>query len=219
MPIADRQPSVYLAIETPSIELTFMHEYSIKGHPRELYVFWIALVAIIAVPLIRQYGAVAGITVTISASVVFLLLYWIWDRFLWKFKGLNTLYKLPDLGGHWQCEGNSVGADGKMYQWSGMVVIEQTWSKIAICVQTTHSRSRSSVATIEYDAGHGYRLMYGYQNDPSSDHSEFLAHRGNCNLIFTPELSSATGNYFNDAHRKTWGDIRLTKGKMNHEGI
>lgn len=88
-----------------------MHEYSIKGHPRERYVFWIALIALITVPLIRQYGAVAGITVTVSASAAFLFMYWIWDKFLWKFQGINKFYKLPNLGGNWQCDGSSVGVD------------------------------------------------------------------------------------------------------------
>lgn len=208
-----------MAIKIPSIKLPFMHEYSIKGHPRERYVFWIALVAIITVPFIRQYGAIAGISVTISASAIFLILYLIWDKYLWKILGINRLYKLPDLGGNWLCEGSSIDADGKTHQWSGKVVIEQNWSKIAICVLTVTSRSRSSVATVEYDAGHGYRLIYGYQNQPASEQSELSVHRGHCDLVFNNELSNASGNYFNDAQRKTWGDIKLRKEDRNREGI
>jgi hypothetical protein len=190
-----------------------MHEYSVKGHSREVYVFWLAFVALLTVPLIRWFGAFAGLTISITASGLFWLVFKFWDRVLWRYKGLNKFYGVPNLSGQWECRGKSKRDDGASFDWSGTASIQQNWSRLSVTIQTANSNSQSTLAAIESNNGLGYRLIFGYENLPTSDSGDLISHHGFCDLVFDEELHSAIGTYFNDVQRRTWGTINLTRKK------
>lgn len=205
--VADRQSQFYFAITG----LSTMHEYSVKGHSRETYVFWLALIAIFTVPLIQSFGALAGLAISMTASGLFFGIFRIWDRYLWRYKGLNKRIGVPNLNGLWNCSGSSKRDDGASFEWSGECSINQYWSRLSITLQTKNSNSQSSLAAIESNNGLGYRLIFGYQNQPSSDSEELTSHHGFCDIVFDERLETAVGTYFNDVQRRTWGTMKLTR--------
>lgn len=96
--------------------------------------------------------------------------------------------------------------------WSAVITITQSWSKILIHLKTENSESSSIAASISHVAGVGYRLLYAYQNAPVANQLELNKHSGSVELLFDENGSAASGNYFTDQHRQTVGTMTLTKG-------
>lgn len=47
----------------------------------------------------------------VSAGVIYVALYWLFDRYLWRFVKVRALLKLPDLQGAWVCQAKTLNAD------------------------------------------------------------------------------------------------------------
>ncbi|RAR63819.1 hypothetical protein C7401_10576 [Paraburkholderia unamae] len=149
----------------------------------------------------------------VTAGVVYGALYWLFDRKVWKLPYLARLLRVPDLSGKWQCVGQSIQADGTPgTRWSADVVIVQSWDRVRIRLKTFQSVSNSVTAAIVYDEADGFRLMYNYKNEPNIGEGQLSAHRGFAELLFTHDLSSAAGEYFNGHGRFTYGTMTLTRG-------
>ena len=189
-----------------------MHDYSMRGHPRERLIFYIAAAAFSLMPLITTLQGWVGVSVAVTTFAIFSGLFLLFDRFLWRIGPFRRTCRLPDLNGKWTCAGSQIDSDGSVTnEWSADVVITQTWSRISVALQTDTSRSRSGPASIECDEGHGFRLLYTYQNDPVPGSQSLAPHKGTCELIFDEACTSADGLYFNDHNRQSFGRIKLTK--------
>ena len=69
----------------------------------------------------------------IGAGAVFGVLYWIFNRYAWRWPLLNLAVKVPNLSGDWNCEGSTCNTDGSSsYQWNATVTIYQSWDKIRV---------------------------------------------------------------------------------------
>lgn len=148
----------------------------------------------------------------IGAGVVYLAVYWLFDRHAWKLGWIAKLLKLPNLAGKWTCTGRSLAADGSVtYQWSGSVVITQSWDRLKIRLTTSKSRSESIAAALFSDEGDGYRIMYHYLNTPSIEQPELNIHRGFAELTFDPTCATASGEYFNGQGRFTFGTFNWVR--------
>lgn len=148
----------------------------------------------------------------IGAGLVFAVLYWLFDRHVWKLGPLSRALGVPNLAGVWRCQGQTINPDKtKGYAWEAEVVIVQTWDKIRLRLKTAQSGSSSLTAALVRDEIDGFRLLYSYRNDPRIDQSELLPHRGYAELVFGPDLQSAEGEYFNGLGRFTFGTMTLTR--------
>ncbi len=188
-----------------------MHTYSMRGCSRERYVFYLALAAITFVAIMRQAAGYIGVAISVTAFGVFAGLFFVFDRWIWKLPKVGSLLGTPDLSGVWKIDGKTDGADGVARDWSGTLIIEQTWSNIAISIETGQSRSRSTMASLERDPGFGYRLIYGYANSRKDVDGELRSHNGTCEAIITEDLQSADAAYFNDHQRRTVGTMKWTR--------
>ncbi|MGE0756797.1 MAG: hypothetical protein AB7O38_07245 [Pirellulaceae bacterium] len=150
----------------------------------------------------------------ISAMTAFALLYFIFDRWLWKLKPLRAWLLIPDLNGTWRCEGKAVDptSGDVAHDWSAEIRICQSWSRIGVVLKAASSSSRSISASVYHHPGEGFRLIYVYDNTPKADQVRLARHSGQCDLIFAEDLQSAEGRYFNDGDRLTSGTMRLLKG-------
>lgn len=184
-----------------------MHTYSMQGCPRERYIFYISLMAIGGITIAKQAAGYFGVVISVGSAGVFGLLFFIFDRYLWHIPIISRVIGIPDLGGTWHVTGKTDGADEVERDWNGEVRIKQTWSHIAISLETENSRSRSTMASLERDIGHGFRVIYGYANEPKDTTDKLITHRGTCEVIFSPNLDSANALYFNDHQRRTCGTI------------
>ena len=148
----------------------------------------------------------------LGAGAVFGILYWVFDRYLWRFSKIGALLKLPDLGGAWTCKGVSLDSDGNpQYTWEGKIIIVQTWDRIRVRLTTTNSGSNSVTAALVFDEADGYQLIYNYRNDPKIDQPRLKSHLGFSRITFSPDLNSAAGEYFNGYGRFTFGKMEWAK--------
>ena len=152
----------------------------------------------------------------LTASVIYVVLYWWFDTRVWKQPTLAKLLKVPDLAGAWHCDGQTVNQDKTPgYRWDGEVTIVQSWDKLRIRLRTKQSGSNSIAAALVYDQADGFRLLYNYKNDPKIGEPELTAHRGSAELTFSHDLQSAEGEYFNGHGRYTFGTMKLTRSNPN----
>ncbi|MEZ5462934.1 hypothetical protein [Dokdonella sp.] len=151
------------------------------------------------------------LSLAVTGSIYFGL-YWLFDRFAWRWRWLSRLIGVPDLSGEWSCNGQTTDADGSVtYEWVATVSIVQTWDKVRVRLKTEQSGSNSINAALIHDSVDGYRLIYNYRNDPRPGEPELRTHHGFAELTFNDDLRSAEGNYFNGHGRYTFGRMQLTR--------
>lgn len=158
-------------------------------------------------------GHVPGLVLwPVTASLIYAGLYWLFDKHVWKIGAIAKLLKVPNLAGKWHCDGQTINPDKTLgYKWVGEVTIIQSWDKLRVRLKTTQSASNSIAAALVYDQADGFRLLYNYKNEPRIDEAELAAHRGAAELIFSADLTTAEGEYFNGHGRFTFGNMKLTR--------
>lgn len=97
-----------------------MHDYSIDKHPKEKILFVLALLAITFAPVLQKTAEhlVAYLEVNtgwssapaIAAPIfgLFIGLYFVFNKYLWKIRWLRNLLLVPDLNGTWVCKGHTI---------------------------------------------------------------------------------------------------------------
>lgn len=198
-----------------------MHEYTVIGHPREKIVFGLAIASIAAAPPVSGYlvnlasnwiGIVVALS--ISASTMFGVLFFIFNKWLWRFPGFAAFFSFPNISGEWNCTGKSLNQDGSpKYDWSGTVRIEQSWDKILISLVTSNSSSTSMsiLGGMKHYPGLGYKVSYGYENTPNVDQKELRRHSGFCEITFIENVESANGYYFTGPEKMNYGTMALKR--------
>jgi hypothetical protein len=147
----------------------------------------------------------------VGAGAVFSVLYWFFDRYVWSWGVIAQLLKVPDLRGEWEVKGKTLYSDGKVqYEWDGKIAISQSWDKIRVRLKTAQSGSNSISAALIFDEIDGYILLYHYINEPKLGES-LSSHRGFAELLFSKDLQSASGEYFNGHGRFTFGNLELRR--------
>jgi hypothetical protein len=180
-----------------------MHTYSMRGCPREHYIFYVSAAALAAFAVISRLAGAVGLT----SAALFMFFFYAFDRFFWRLPGVSNVMGIPYLAGTWLITGKTDGADGVPREWQGEARIQQTWSQIAISLETESSRSRSAMASLERDPGHGFRVIFGYSNTPKDTTDELRSHQGTCEVVFSQDLETAEATYFNDHQRRTCGTM------------
>ncbi|MBP7510080.1 MAG: hypothetical protein KA807_19870 [Prolixibacteraceae bacterium] len=200
-----------------------MHEYCVIGHPREKIIFIMAFISITLAPIVstivqtsfQTYFHIV-VALTLSSSSVFAFLYFLFNKYLWRISIFKKMYSFPDFNGRWECKGKSFNKELNIeFEWTGTVVITQTWDKILISLQTGNSSSRSIsvISGIKYYPGLGYKLSYHYENIPMPTATDLKKHEGFCSLVFNENFELADGFYFNNnKERQTYGEMKLMKG-------
>lgn len=148
----------------------------------------------------------------LSAGLIYTGMYWLFNKYIWRASKLSWLIKVPDLAGEWECEGQNINPDKTLgYPWSANVTITQSWDKIRLRVRTNQSTSNSIAAALIQDEIDGFRLLYNYRNEPKVGEPELQPHRGFADIIFAPNLKTASGEYFNGHGRFTFGTMKLKR--------
>ncbi|MDH5647774.1 MAG: hypothetical protein OEZ01_17315, partial [Candidatus Heimdallarchaeota archaeon] len=96
-----------------------MHDYSIDRHPKEKVLFVLAFAAISVAPLLNNL--VQHLSVSLKASTgwglppitaipvfgLFFGIYFLFNKYLWKWLWLRKFLLVPDLNGKWKCSGQN----------------------------------------------------------------------------------------------------------------
>jgi len=164
--------------------------------------------------LVRSWGLDPRIppmvTSLFGAGMVFAVLYFLFDRVLWKLPGIRLVLKLPNLAGTWKVEGVSEDKSPPS-PWVGVITITQSWDRLRVHLETSESTSDSVSAALVHDGTAGHRLLYHYRNEPKFGQPDLAAHHGFGDLTFSCDGRTASGGYFNGRGRNTYGSMRLTK--------
>jgi hypothetical protein len=190
-----------------------VHAYSIDdGIRRRVYVT--LGVAAFAVPgFCSDISAVFAQTLAwirwpLGFGATFGLLFWLFDRFVWRWPLVRNVHAIPILDGEWQGDGLSSSyktpesPDG--HRFTMFVKIRQTFSRMEVFTETESSTSRSTMAGFELQ--HAVTLFrYAFENTPHSRaNDELERHAGLMELrIHGPD--ELKGDYFSGKHRLGYG--------------
>ncbi|ARQ89207.1 hypothetical protein [Stenotrophomonas maltophilia] len=148
----------------------------------------------------------------VGAGTVYTVLYLIFRRWMWRVPLVAGWLKVADLSGTWICEGHPFPRpDSLAIDWQGTMTITQDWDKVRIHLDAGLSKSNSDVAGLVSDPIEGFVLLYSYRNDPKPGHTELNAHRGFAKLVFSKDLKSGKGDYFNGDGRHSSGTLTLRR--------
>lgn len=185
-----------------------MHEYTIKRPLKIRIIFLIAFLSITFSQFINQI-------VPIAASAIFILLWLSFSKFLWNKTFFKKISQTPNLNGIWNCngEGKKQGNPSITNPWYATISIEQNFSEISIYMKTKNnsSQSISCGASIEFINKNTCILSYPYKNTPIKADADMYEHDGFCQLTFNLEDKTATGYYYTNNSRKSYGFMKLIR--------
>lgn len=197
-----------------------MQNYSIKRPLTTKILFGIAAISIALShfinSLLTNVADITGVSLpTIMAGTIFVLLWWLFNKFLWNKRFFKLLSQTPDLNGEWSCKGlgKKQNDENANFPWNAQINITQNFTEISIHLKTnpTSSQSDSFGATIEKINNDVWKLSYPYKNIPFNSSPDMHAHDGFCQLIFDLKNNTAEGYYFTNNDRKSFGSMKLTK--------
>jgi hypothetical protein len=160
-----------------------------------------ALRALVAMPqLAGRIDAAA-----LSAGVIYGGLIFLYERWGWRW--LSTI---KNLNGTW------VGSIATTHNGGTSVPcvmrVRQTWTRMAIELETEQSRSRTTMSALYEDQPGDVGLKYEYVSEPRNLAVQTMqTHRGVCTLAITSasEELRLSGDYFTGRGRETRGEIAL----------
>ncbi len=194
-----------------------MHPYATDSTERTRVVAWLALIALALTYGVHRYTTYYGLAFpwwaeTPSPFLIFGLLHVGFDRYAWRWRIVRWLGDLtiPDLAGSWDANIKSSHNQFSVALQAD-VTIEQTWTRMRVCLTTTSSISYSLVGAILIDHGGGTRLIYQYVNEPRPSSAETMnIHYGTSSLRLTSP-TTLDGVYYTDHGRRENGELILAK--------
>lgn len=140
----------------------------------------------------------------------------VWSRTLfrrWRFSSI------PDIRGTWVGYARSSHNEGTYHP--VLLYIHQTWTKISVILETTSSRSSSTMASLNTRESQEAGLKYEYLNEPRAHEVVTMnSHRGNAHLRLSPDGKRLEGDYFTGRGRQNIGSlcfIFLSHNEVNHD--
>ena len=207
-----------------------MHDYSIRYISKQKAYFWISAISVLVTPCLiklmekiisiwphleKVYKEFETLGISISAFLVFSILWNLFSKGFWKLLSTMRIVQIPNLSGTWNClgEGKKYSAKNELNNWSGEIQIEQEFDKISIKLTTTESKSHSYslVGDIEIRDKNEIILSYMYENEPFKTEEGLKQHKGFCRLIFNLSNNTANGRYYTDNDRSSYGTMSLIK--------
>ena len=168
------------------------------------------------VDIAKRFGLTANVPPIVfsilGAVTMWGVLYLAFNRYVWRWRWVSRALKAPDVSGNYQVSGQTLnGAGAVKYAWDGSLVISQSWDRIRVRLRTDTSTSYSIAAALFFDPTDGFRLLYHYRNEPAIAVENLAAHRGFADILFSEDLASGTGEYFNGQGRFTFGTLAIQK--------
>lgn len=189
--------------------------YSVDTEPRKKITAILALIALgityIPGSIFPAFSFQFG---PLSTLGVFGILFFLFDRFLWKYVPGTGI---PNISGTWSGKinrGTEPGkTDGKIADVTAKIT--QTWTRMDVVFRGTHSFSRAEVAGLMVNNPNHIELCYAYHkrpNDATGSGHEYS--NGYTRLIFEKTSQSETliGRYFSDEFRG--GTITMAKANL-----
>lgn len=188
-----------------------MHGYASDNFfrgPKVYFAFGVAAIA--AASALRALAAMPQLAgridaAALSAGVIYGGLIFLYERWGW-----HWLSTIRNLNGTW------VGSITTSHNGGTTVPcvmrVRQTWTRMAIELETEQSRSRTTMAALYDDQPGDVGLKYEYVSEPRNLAAQTMhTHRGVCTLTIAADSEEArlSGDYFTGRGRETRGEITL----------
>lgn len=203
-----------------------MHPYTTNGKNKTKVISWLAFTSTIIAPILTavtnnqlqqlsaKFGNISFSAISISATVVFGLCWFVLVNLAWKFFLVRRILDVPDISGDWVCKGLGLKYDDASVrnEWEGTLSICQKYDEIEIILNTKNSLSHSysSIAYLENHGNGECILTYMYSNTPFVNSTDLHKHEGFCVITFKND-GTAMGNYYTNTDRKSYGTMELKK--------
>lgn len=197
-----------------------MHPYAVDSNERKIVTFILVVLSIILVRAAQRVLTHFAISLPWyicipSPFAVFGLLWFSFDRYLWKFSIFHSigLIKTPNLAGEWY--GNLQSSHDEYHAAHPISLkINQNWTSISLSLHAKVSSSQSEVASIYTNNSTAPVVNYQYLNDPNPKTPKTMhIHRGTTTLRYDTSKNTLEGSYYTDGKRKNYGEIRLERDK------
>lgn len=179
------------------------------------WIQWPLGIALIVFPKFNDYNTISTIIGIIS--IIFTFLWFLFDRFLWKNKTLNSNLKLsktlytPVIEGRWE---GTLTRNGKKHKF--VIEIKQSFTTISCETYSRHGYSASECAELLYDTQNDtYRLVFLWKGKTTNtevdgaDSTNYFY--GTTILNINSQCNQLDGDYFTDRQpNQTRGKINLT---------
>ncbi|MEM8637635.1 MAG: hypothetical protein AAGG51_02280 [Cyanobacteria bacterium P01_G01_bin.54] len=150
-----------------------MVQYEIIGASRTSMLFGLAIFStILSSSLTRLFTSFNLTVVAPSGLMIFGILFFLFDRFLWKFPGINYLTGVPNISGIWEGSGHIeyfAGVDERADagEVKSIVIVTQSWTRIDLVLMSPSTRSRLKVASLDCSNSLFPSLTYIYEVKPT----------------------------------------------------
>ena len=147
-----------------------------------------------------------------SIPLVFGVSYWAFDNWLWRWQFLRTmrLINVPDLRGEWTGTIASSHYEFENCQ-TVIVIIEQTWTRMAVRLNAAHSRSWSVTASVLTNAPEGQVLTYLFDNEPEAEAVSTMQRFRGTTVLVSSGPGRLEGHYYTGRGRETYGSLKLRR--------
>lgn len=170
---------------------------------------------------VRLPGMLSKVLMSLPMALV--VLFWIFDNWLWHVSPVKRLAKRPDLNGTWQGTLTSLRDDGSGQEVAHspipvFLVVRQTYLDLNITLLSQESSSRSIAAVVQVNPDGNFTVYYHYTNVPAltvRDRSPI--HSGGAKLeIADVSPQSLDGEYWTD--RRTRGTLTVKRTSAKRSG-
>jgi len=188
-----------------------MHGYASDNFFRGPKIYFaigvMAIAAASAVHALESIPRLAGFVdaAALSAGAIYAGLIFLYDRWGWRW--LSTL---KNLNGTWAGEITSSHNGGARVPC--VMRLRQTWTRMAIELETGQSRSRTTMAALYEEQPGDIGLKYEYVCEPRNLAVQTMqTHRGVCTMTIATGADGwrLSGDYFTGRGRETRGEITL----------
>ena len=182
-----------------------MVQYSLDHDVRIRILFGIAISSVLIAPLIRNLVGASAVIIAPSAMTLFFILWWIFDKRVWCFLGINRFFNLPNLNGDWEGIVTTPGINGdeESITTECKLKVTQTLSKISISLETEGSISKTIIAGLTISNPQQIEINFAYEVRSTGPNRITLKERGegfNSLRLITEKDGKAIlkGDYFSD---------------------
>ncbi|HOD52809.1 MAG TPA: hypothetical protein PKJ78_22470 [Candidatus Hydrogenedentes bacterium] len=189
-----------------------MHAYSTDAQERRFVPAVLAVIAVVTALTFNRILVWMGVGLpwwfdTPAVVGFYGLIFKFYDLQLWRRAlGPVRLSGIPDIKGTWA---GTIAAEN----WPAVPVvvwIRQSWSKIDIRLESTESRSFSTMACVNTDDSREHGLKYEFCNEPKAHSKDTMqAHRGMAWLRLSSGTDKLNGEYFSGRGRQNVGSVEL----------
>lgn len=144
--------------------------------------------------------------------LLLVLLFAVWDRWVWRWKPVVKYVEVPDLNGTWLGEYESVRFDqGERVESTGptAITVKQNYTTLSVKLMTGESKSYSVLSHITHLESGEFRINYEYSNTPLLKFRQKMpSHLGSAELtIASARGRELSGEYW--TNRMSQGTLSL----------